>query len=304
MSNKILLDRNLSADHAAQYLAKSLDALLDMVNYGSHLILRAYSTSPKGITEAVVIGVLLKQVVAMLDSIEVLLRQGISYTALLPVRAAFEASVYIDWILDSDSETKARHYVVANLRGEREWARRAIPGTPENALFVSIGMDMSAGAAKLEADAQRHMAEVNKILTRPEHSTIDDAFEQWRLKTKKDYDPAWYQLLGKSSLRQIAKAVKRLQEYTVLYSRGSAVTHAGLYKDHVSFAKGSIKLRPIRHLAESFEVIQFTIFNGVHTFRRVIEVYRPGEGPAFAKKYLEDWRDGFFSAKPINYKIA
>ena len=132
--------------------------------------MRAYGSSKKDTADVLVCGVLLKQVVSMLDAIEVLLTAGIVHAGFLPARAAFEASVYLDWIIFSDSDRKARCYVVANFRDEKLWALRAIHGTPERAAFDSVaagtGLDLHANRSTLAAEAAAHLAEVNRILAK------------------------------------------------------------------------------------------------------------------------------------------
>ncbi len=71
----------------------------------------------------------------MIDAIQILVEKGMTTAAFLPARAAFEASIYIDWILLSDSERKARSYIVANYRDERLWASRVIKAMPEEKTF-------------------------------------------------------------------------------------------------------------------------------------------------------------------------
>src|SRR5688572_9611025 len=131
--NEFLLRREESRAHAEQHFSAALAALRDMVSYGTHVIMRAYNASAKDYVSMVVVSVLLKQIVSMLDAVEILMREGQSYPALLQVRAAFEASLEIDWILQSDSDNRARHYIVGNVRDEALWANRLIPGTPERA---------------------------------------------------------------------------------------------------------------------------------------------------------------------------
>jgi hypothetical protein len=299
---KALLNREEAIRLASEIYGSQLDVLVDMVNYGSNLIPRAYHSSAKGITEVVVIGVLLKQIVAMLDAVEVIARQGISYAALLQTRAAFEASLYIDWILSTDSDNRAKHYLVANLREERQWAKQAIPGTTEQrdfvARFQSLSPDLPTTLSDLETDAKNHLAEVDSLLGRADFKPIDAAFEQCRKTSRKKYDPEWYKVLGKQSIGQIAKEVGRMPEYEIFYSRGSDVTHSGLYKDHVKFIRGGFRFKLIRHLSDSHDLLLCIMGIAIHTFGRVIDTYRPGEAPALSKKYVEDWRQAYLS---INY---
>src|SRR3954469_11917994 len=165
-----LLDRDKAAADVAQHFEAQVNALTDMVNYGTNLVRRCYGSSEKRTIDVVVLGVLLKQVIAMLDGIEVLVRNGIVHAAFLQSRAALEASLYLEWILVSDSEHKANCYIVATLRHERMWALRATKGSAEAKAFDPIteqlGLDMHQRNPTLAADAQKHLAEVNRFLSK------------------------------------------------------------------------------------------------------------------------------------------
>ena len=301
--NERILNREEAKAHAEHY-GKALDALQDMVAYGTHLIIRAYNSSEKGNIAVVVIGSLLTQLVAMLDGVELLVREGHGYPALLQMRAAFEASVYIDWILKADSENRACHYLVGNLRDERIWANRGITGTQEKQSFDTVfhpSPVVATELAKIDAEARSHLAEVDSILGRPAFRAIDASFA--RKKGNKPYDPGWYEVLGLSSFRRVADDVGRLREYELIYGRGSDAMHAGLAKDHIRFVKGGFKFRHIRNLTDAHDALTFSMAQGIHTYRVILDRYRTGEGLAFGQRYLERWQSSLKSMPHIKYKL-
>jgi hypothetical protein len=296
-----LLDRSESKALANTRLAPQLELISDLANYGSNLVIRAFESSPKKLPDVIVCGVLLKQLVAMVDAVHVLLAAGHGHAAFLPARAGWEASIYLDWILFSDSERKAAWYLVGNYRDERTWVHRITPGTLEEATFAritkSVGVDVHANRPDLAAQAEAHLTEVNRVLAQPEFATIDAAFT--KLRGKKKTDPEWYELGGVKSVRQIAEAVGRIAEYEAFYAKGSQVTHTGTYKDHVRFKDEKVHFKTVRHL-ESFNVLlNFVVSMAVGTYKRVLQMYRPGEIPAFQKKYVDDWRAPFQGAPAV-----
>lgn len=300
-----ILNREEVKAVALQLFAKQTELLRDLANYGSNLIVRAFDSSPKKMAEVVVCGVLLKQVVAMVDAAEVLLSAGCGHASFLPARTAFEASIYIDWIFAGDSERRATRYVVANYRDERLWASRVIPGTAEEIAFTKIaqvlGVDIHAERPTLAGEASTHLTEVDRILAQPYLAAIDQEFTAARGKRKRD--PEWYELDGLQSIRQVAEKVDRLPEYEFFYSKGSQVTHTGTYKDHVRFVDSQVRFKPIRHLADVNMLLNFIVTICVGTYKKTLEMYRPGETTAFAKKYLEDWRDPFMNVVPVTYNF-
>lgn len=244
--------------------------------------------------------------VSMLDACDILMTEGHSFAALLPVRAAFEASVYIDWISKEDSQNRARHYLVSNLRDERTWAKRSIPGTPERAAFTqAIGMDAftSPDSGSIEGQGRKQLADIDRLLGDTAFASIDGAFT--RKRGTRIHDPEWFKVLGKQSLRQIVEDVNRLREYQMLYTRGSDAMHAGSYKDHISFMKGKrVRLRHIRHLTDGRDALTFAMMQAIHTYRVIVEHYRPGEKDALARRYVERWQTPWKSIPEVTYKIA
>lgn len=277
--HEAILNREEPISVAEKYLSCQTAMLRDLANYGSNLVIRAYESSPKGMADIVVCGVLLKQIVAMVDAVEVLLANGCGHASHLPARTAFETSLYIDLIFAGDSERRATRYIVANYHDERLWAYRVIPGTAEEISFSKIaqgfGLDIQSTRPTLAAEATAHLAEVNRILAQPELATIDQEFAAARGNRK--YGPEWYELDGYKSVRQVAKAVGRDAEYDFFYSKGSQVAHTGTYKDHIRFGSGQVRFKPIRHLADVNTLLNFIGSIAMATYRKILERYRPGD---------------------------
>lgn len=300
-----ILDREAARAAVEEHFSDQTALLRDIANYGSNLVVRAFDSSPRGMADIIICGVLLKQIVAMIDALEVLLSAGCGNAAFLPARTAFEASVYVDWIMKSDSERRATRYLVANYRDERLWATRATPGTAEEKAMGEItallGFNVHTNRPELAAEAAKHLAEVNRILAQDGLRDIDKEFQAARGKRK--HDPEWYELDGITSIRQLSKQVGRLPEYTFFYSKGSQVTHTGTYKDHIRFGKQELRFVPIRHIADVNMLLNHACVSAFSTYKKVLERYRPAEVSSLGRKYLEDWRDAFQTIKNVQYKF-
>lgn len=304
---KTLLDREKQIRDVQRYFKSRINTLRDMVNYGSWLIPRAYDSSAKGWAAMIVIGVLLKQVVMMIDSIEVLISSGISTPGLLQGRAAFEASLYVEWILKEDSENRAKHYYVSNLRNKRNWALRMIVGTPQEKEFSDdtqeLRPNINFDGIDLEKLAKEQLADINRILSQGSLKTIDREFEE--LSPKKTREPHWYApITKKNSLRKIAANVNRMPEYIFYYGRGSEVMHSSLYSHHIEISKQRISLKSIRNLSEMNTVIYNAMVVAIHTYRIIILKYRPGENRNFSNKYTKDWKKDFLNIPSVKYQVG
>lgn len=303
--HRAILNREEVIAHAEQHLGQQAELLRDIVNYGSNLIIRAFNSSPKQVADIVVCGVLLKQIVLMTDATEVLLSSGCSNAAFLPTRTAFEASIYLDWILDENSELRAKRFIVKNYRDEQLWAKRAMPETSE-AEYISqvasqLGFDIHQGRPQLVEEAKSHFAEIARILNQPELKAINQEFTE--VKRRKGRECEWYELDGLKSIKQVARKVGRLPEYEFFYSKCSEVVHTRRYKDHFRFSDEQVRFIPIRHLEEADFLINFIASIAIRTFQKILGKYRDAELAAFGNKYLADWRNAYLNIKKIKYNF-
>jgi len=302
-ANEGILNRAEAITSAAQHYGPQIELLRQITNYGTNLILRAYNSSSRGLTDVVVCAVLLKQVVEMIDAVQVLVEAGSTHAAYLPARAGLEASIYVDWILFSEPDKKAKCYIVGNYREEALWARRAIRGTEEraaiNKLSKSLGMDWSAIKDETEVLARNRLEEVKRVLAQKELESIDNEYTKLRKNRKRDVE--WYELLGVKSLRQVAQQVGRLLEYEVFYAKGSKITHSSSYAHHIGFEGEEVAIRHIRHLLDMHEIMHCVVALSMNTYRSVIRYYRIGELAALNRKYVEEWRQPFQSTRKVVY---
>ncbi len=297
---KLILDREKSKGEAKRIFYKQIEVIVDLVNYGSNLVVRTYDSSKRKLEDAIVIGVLLKQVVSMLDAVEVLVSHGVIKPASLQTRCAFEASLYIDFILEGDSEQKANYYYVANLRNTKLWELRHTKGSDEREAFSHVLEDlgdyMSPYKPELEDKIREDLENIQEVLSQGRFSEINEVYEGKRTKRVD-----WYKAYGTKSLWEIAKKVKRLTEYEIFYPTGSAVMHSASYRDHVQFNKGMLRFEPIRKLEGADSVLQNIITIALKSYRSILKHYRYGEVGNFKRKYIQEWRDGYQNITHVSY---
>ncbi|MGA7677045.1 MAG: DUF5677 domain-containing protein [Dehalococcoidia bacterium] len=302
---KLILDREKHKADVSQYFANHIELLVDLANYGSNLIPRAYDSSKKKLEDTIVIGVLLKQVVSMIDAIEVLVSNGAVSAAYLQARAAFEASLFIDWILQGESAKKAKYYYVASLRNQRLWALRSKAGTQEKEIFSQSFRNLEkhisiTDLGRLEEEASKELERIDSLLSKPEWSETNKEFEQ-RKTRKSGAEVYWYKLFGVSSIRGLARDVQRIGEYDLFYSRASEFMHAATYKDHLQFGRGTITFEPIRQMKDIEIVLRFITIVTISTFASILRHYRHEELQNLIIKYLQDWREAFLNIPSVTY---
>ncbi len=240
----------------------------------------------------------------MLDAIHVLATNACTQASLLQMRALFEASVYIDWIIHSDSEKKAKLFYVSNLRKELIWLYRTQEGNQEHDRFFDqlgeFGEAMEETRDRLSAGSEKYIESIEKLLSHPELLEANEKLD--KAKGNKKYEPAWYTPFGMRSIRQIANDMNRLHEYEIFYSQASEKMHGSDYRSHVRFSGGTVNVEPIRNLDGLTTIINYVVSATLHTYKVIINRYRPAQIKEFGEKYLQYWRKPFLNMPDINYK--
>ncbi len=174
---KPILDREKHKNDFDKHFPEIESLLKDIVNYGSNLIVRCFQSSNRNLEDVIIIGTLLKQVVAMVDASELLISNAALYSSNLQARALLEASLYIDWIIKSDTEIRTKYYYVSNLREDRLWAQRAAGASPDQVTFDQLikdmGLRLEVEPDEMKKEAERKIIEIDKILSQPAFNDIN-----------------------------------------------------------------------------------------------------------------------------------
>jgi Family of unknown function (DUF5677) len=292
--HKGLLNDESATAFVSEQLKPWTNLLRDLASYGSHLVPRAFSSSGKTLGDAVVIGILLRQLVAMIDAIEILLCRSAVHAAALQLRAMFEASVYIDWILAGDRENKAAYYYVHNLLRLRLWAMRVQSGTAESSSFKGI-MDKAGVPVDqtLGDEGKKQVQEIDRVLSQAGFAAVRDDLREW--KKRNGRRPSWYSPLGVTDLRNMSITVNKEPLYVMVYGTGSEVMHASNYGQHVRIQSERITFYSIRNPKEFSTTVRLTATIAMDIFMKILHEYREGECSRFGQKYIEKWQHAFMS---------
>jgi len=301
-----ILYRDKSKVEAQQIYAKQIELLIDMVNYGTNLVVNAYdSRKKKDIESTVTIAVLLKHIVQMIDGVQVLISAGAVHAASLQARSAFEAYLSLLWILQDDSEKRAKFYYVSCARKTRDATQRLIRGTRENEQFQKIYDELKEFSRPIDwiviSDAAKDdLAKIDAFLQKPNIKEISDILKKKR--GSRDYEIEWYKALDIKSIRDLAVKVKELPAYDLYYNRFSEVMHGSSYQDQIETKDGKVYLENIRDLKDAYNVLMLSCVVAIGSYKAIIQRYRNGELKQFGKKYITDWRVPFLNVPSVTYK--
>jgi hypothetical protein len=303
-AHQALLNREEVKGQARNHYGAQLDLMEQIVNYGTGLIFRAYQSTDRSLSPSIVCNVLLKHVVQMLDATQVACKAGACPAAQLPARAALEASLAMQWMLDADPLYRARCFVVRDYRNRATWARRLIPGTADFVFWLEqcgrMGTDITQLAPDEMARIVGDLTNIEAHLKREELAPINEEYDRRRKTRWRDVD--WWELSGAQSLAQVATRLERLTEYQVFYQTGSSAIHLSTHLSHFTVVEeGLAALKPIRHLEDLHDLVTNVVSTAMATYRTVLRHYRPLEVEALDRKYESEWREPFKKTKKAVY---
>lgn len=300
---KLVLDRGFYPPIIRKHYSETLDLLKEVTNYGARLIVRCFSLSQRKLPDIVVIANLLKQAVVFLDSIEILVSQGASTSAALPLRSLFEVRLYIKWILFEETDFRSKAYYVWHLRKTIAVNNWAIEGTNEKTrlkelLRKSQRESVVEKACLFKNEAIKQNLRINDLLKSEHYRVINDLYESADNRKK-----MWYSInKGPSSLRRIAERLGLEDEYAITYSKFSMIAHGTALHEQIKFIDSKIILENVRGIKEASVLLNGALTNAMDLYRTIIIHYIPNELENYNRKYLNEWRKRFKSIPEVNLK--
>lgn len=297
---KKILDPEAGRTEAEASLAPQIDLLEQLAAYGSNLVPRCFYGERRGLRDVIMLHVFLRQFVTAIDSVGVLVRQGATFGARPAARMAVESSLYIDFLSGNEEPLAYRVFYVSSLRKKRLWARRVVPGTAEHDKFLSVGAELGADRPNFAADKERlgraEVADIERVLSLPEFTDINDRFE--KLRGRGAYEQPWLKYFD-LTLRKLAYKLERTIEYEIFYAPAAEFAHSSSYTDFATFSADRIEYFPIRSLRYATPLIREVVPVAVTTYRRILEHYRPDEVPSLNRKWMTEWRTPFIQTPEI-----
>lgn len=299
------LDPDYAAGEAQRAFGEYFAVAVELRGYGRDLFKRLMAVAVRDLPDLVLVAGLLRQVVVAIDAWHLCASSGAGQAAKVHLRSLLEASLYIDWILRSDKETRARRLYIANVRANRRAARRLIKGTEEQRVFSeswksTFGHPYETTDDVAAAAREQDQSALDSMEAAPNEPVYRD-FEAFVASYRRE--PEWYQIGqdGVQSIFGLATALGRQAEYYALYETYSDATHGS--RTDLHFRKnreGAILIEPVRNPAHLKEDICLAIGMPIRIFLKLIEHYRPQEREMFVRNYITRWRS---YTRPPNVQV-
>ena len=284
-----LLNRAEAESISAQNNAEFLALVHELINYGTQLLKISWEngtkTLPEGCLDVVIVSGLFRAFLSHLDGFSSLVKSGNGYSARLQLRTLVEGVTTLHWILKEDSDNRARHLYVADVREQRAWLEAAVPEIEGGKKEKLKGLPLTELKDEHIEDCRAKIAVFNKILKHPLLAPIDKAFSEAKP------DAKWHKLCGANTFRDIANAVDMTGEYVTLYSAYSQTQHGTDLSHNFDIGKHNVAFPfPLRQLIGSGDALSYSITASFSAFYAMIKRYVPKESVRFHDLYENRWK--------------
>lgn len=267
-----VLNRDLSRASAREFAAIACPLLRELVNNGTHVFMRCWSSSSGDPNENAAPLILYLHIVEFVDAIEELLPNSCMVPAVPLVRSCFEALLQLEYILDNDG-----CYVERSLSWLKRYAKKR----------VAYHEFLDPTTCRGRPIARHLAADKDPVLARlPAAEEARERACSWRRLLS---DP---KLSGCSSFPNtddLSKKMRRHAQYTYLYRRWSSIAHAeDLLHAVVVDSGGHAGVRRLRDPREGQQVAVCAAHYILHATLATLRKFRPGEERSTAQWYRRE----------------
>jgi hypothetical protein len=225
-----LLDRDDAIARATALIDAACPLLRELVNHATLAFRRCTAASDNhgGENEDMAPITLYRHTIELIDGIEVMFRASCVDAAVPVLRAAFEASISLDYILQEHFTRRSLSWTCGYLHARIASHQQLDATTPAGTAFAAARDREMAGDAQpwQPYNSAAPVANLEHVLNRPMLQPIETEYQRFR-QTHNNRRPHWFQLFdGPRNRRELASAVHREWEYSALYGEWSNFSHA------------------------------------------------------------------------------
>lgn len=299
----------MARTQAAQLIDIACPLLRQLVNHGSRAMVRCSKAPIRsgGENEDVALYILYRHMLEMVDGAEVLLSESCAEASVGPIRAAFEASLSLDYIvkdpayprrslswLHEHTLNRIARWEQVNPATDRGQAFRA----EYRKQFPTVAVEFSDAEIDLMTKAA---AQLRSVLAKPQFAEIVGEHAKQRLERR---FPAWFSLFGgPRNVRSLSDHLARGGEYGLFYGEWSQSMHAVDATPYLRSGREAgrmafVGMRNPRHFKDlAFAAAQMMI----NTTRQFVEHFRPGEN--LSLWYERDIREPFMRLQQLRVTV-
>jgi len=276
----IILPRNIENPELERMLGMFSDLIEETVNYGTHVFTWCFETA-RGKDENVPIFMSYRHILELLDAISILMRQSCIDPCIVLLRAVFESTLSIEYILENNTIQRGMDFMVSYYHNELKHYRRWDPDDPMYAEFQSIlRSDKILGNWELSEipDVKEEIEKRKKIFELERYRESEAEYQN--LRRRGTTNPKWYSLHnGPSSIEKLAERLDRRGMYNILYRQWSKSVHGtDLIRGKISIDdEKRVSVHQIRLPTNAEEVTKYSVSFALLNMRTFTDRFCPNK---------------------------
>lgn len=283
-----------------ELLGKFSRLLDDVMAFGTHVLAWSMTVTTKGTDENVTRSTMFRRFLELLDGLSAQVARGSTESARVTLRASFECSLSMLYLLEADHSRRALAFLVVDkhsqLRNLEAWDPGSVVGKQLRATLAADRI-VNNMAGHIIPDLQAQIAQKRAFLTTGAYGPIEQEFQQMVLSSPKRKKPRWHALFGgPRTVEDLARYLSLGGLYELLYRPLSGATHSS------DVTKGTFTVEPggqfallqlrlpedaqfVTHMATSLALQVFMAYCGFYNPERLPE-YRAWYESEIRKRYL------------------
>lgn len=264
----------------------------EIVAFGSHILKWIGDSRKLGGDEEIPLIMTFRNVIELVDSIAILLRESSIDPCKLQLRAILESLLVIKFITEKDAKLRALNYLVCHYHQKLDLYKKLDSKTPQGKQFQT---ELKRGqyGSKMQfpniPNLKKAIDNLENLLKKPHY--VQSETEYQRLKKKKKGKPVWYEFFGgPKSIIELADYLNLIDMYNILYRQFSRSIHGQDVIDSKlsGDSRGYAAIAQIRHPQNAQTICQLTIGLSLNIYRSMIKHYIPEELGKYQDWYLRE----------------
>ena len=266
------------------------DLLDEVVNFGSNILIWDVTPKTNG-DENLPPTMLFRHFLDLIDSTSILVRHATGDPAKIVVRASFETSLYIEYLLEKDTLNRSMAFLVADTIRLIKTTGNLIPDTKQGVkthqtLKEEFSFSDIPDIHVLEAKEFINTKET--LLQKPEYKIAYDEFQ--RLKSQGKGNTKWYGYFnGPGNIEALARCLNQWSIYEIMYRKWSGAVHGtDIYLGKVLATEDAsrVDIVQLRYVKDVQDIVAYSLIISVKVFRLFISARIPQKQNEFIQWYL------------------
>jgi len=274
-----LFSKNLPVE-VQTVLDKLSGAIEETVNFGTHVFNWCTNSGVHGIEHAPVF-LSFRHILELLDSISILVKSSSIEPSFLLLRAVFESSLNIEYLLQGNLKIRGRDFLFWHQQDRLKLLKRIQNDKRSKLPYTTI---LVSNEKKLEEDIEF----LEKVLDHPKFTDSKKEYVQYKNPSN------WFNLHnGPRNIEELADKLGKKDRYIILYKQWSKLVHGiDIFKGKYSKAKdGGTYFTQLRLPQNCEKVTSFSISFALEIYQIMVRNYAKKNIRCLAEWYKHEIKD-------------